>query len=447
MSNFCCLPGRVGGSPFVWLDRLIAAFEANPRQEIPVGHIIRFAIATAMRQDEIYRIEWAEFHAENEMLRRCTHIKPERLHHVHPGKSGSVAASEPKAAAARRLGHFVATIDPPQFLTNLYSRSWGGTMDFIRRVVCCTFVAMLAAQSCAHGQEWPARLVTIVNLFGAGSSGDFASRTVAKVLREKFGQPFVVDNRSGAGGATGSAYVAKEAPDGYTLLMTAIGPALLNQLLFKSVPYNTDTDFTPVILVGELPQLIVSTPQLGFKTLQDLIDFGKDNPAKLNIGHAGAGSMGHLTAALFLARTGVQASLVGYRGATPVIMDVLSGHIQAGVPVYIPAVSSVTVLAVTSEQRIGFLPDIPTARESGTDLIASTWIAIMGPAGLPKDIVAKLNMAIDQFLNSEDGIQQFARAGIRPFGGPPDRVVQVIRRDRQTWAPIIARENIKLDPD
>jgi tripartite-type tricarboxylate transporter receptor subunit TctC len=315
------------------------------------------------------------------------------------------------------------------------------------RVVSCSFVAMLAVLPHGQAQDWPARPVTIVNLFAAGGNGDFASRTVAKALSEKFGQPFIVDNKAGAGGTIGSVYVAKETPDGYTLLMTAIGPAVLNQLLFKSVPYNTDTDFTPVILVGEIPQLIVSNPQLGFKKLQDLVDFGKNNPGKLNIGHAGAGSMGHLTAALFLARTGVQATLVGYRGASPVIMDVLSGQIHAGVPVYIPAVSSVTVLAVTSEQRIGFLPDIPTAREGGTDLIASTWIAIMGPAGLPKGMVAKLNTAIDQFLKSEEGIQQFAKAGIRPFGGTPDRVAEVIKGDREKWAPIIAKENIKLDPN
>jgi tripartite-type tricarboxylate transporter receptor subunit TctC len=221
----------------------------------------------------------------------------------------------------------------------------------------------------------------------------------------------------------------------------------LNQLLFNAVTYNTETDFTPVILVGELPQLIISSPYLGFKKLQDLIDFGKNNPGKLNIGHAGAGSTGHLIAALFLTRTGIQATLVGYHGASPVITDVLSGHIQAGVPVYLPAVRSVTVLAVTSEQRIDFLPDIPTARESGTDLIASTWIAIMAPAGLPKGIVAKLNATIDHFLKSEEGQRQFANAGIRPLGGAPERLADVIEHDRQTWAPIIAKENIKLDPN
>jgi len=306
---------------------------------------------------------------------------------------------------------------------------------------------MLAVLLGAHAEGWPARAVTIVNLFGAGSTGDFASRAVAQTLSEKFGQPFLVDNRSGAGGAIGSAYVAKEAPDGYTLLMTATGPAVLNQLLFSSVPYHTDTDFTPVILVGEIPQLIVSSPKLGFQRLQDLIAFGKNNPGRLNIGHAGAGSTGHLAAAVLLARTGIEATLIGYRGAGPVIADVLSGHIQAGVPVYLPAVKSVSVLAVTTEQRVEFLPDIPTARESDTDLIASTWIAIMAPAGLPQDIVTKLNTTIDHFLKSAEGKQQFTQAGIRPLGGPAERLTEIIKHDRETWAPIIVKENIRLDPN
>jgi tripartite-type tricarboxylate transporter receptor subunit TctC len=316
-----------------------------------------------------------------------------------------------------------------------------------RKFVVFFAVAAFAAISSAQGADWPTRPVTIINIFAAGGNGDFAARAIAKALTDKLGQPFNVEDRAGAGGTIGSVYVARAAPDGYTLLNTAIGPAVLNQLLFKSVPYDTEKDFTPIVLVGEIPQVIVSSPKLGFKTLQDLVEFGRRNPGKLNIGHAGAGSMGHLTSALFLARTGIQGTLVGYRGAVPVVMDVLSGQIQAGVPIYIPPVENVTILAVTSDQRISFLPDIPTARESGTDLIASTWVALMGPAGLPQDIVLKLNTAINQFLASPEGIEQFAQAGIRPLGGTPEHLAQVIKQDRATWAPVIAKENIRLDPN
>lgn len=294
-------------------------------------------------------------------------------------------------------------------------------------------------------QDWPSRPVSIVNLFGAGGSGDFASRVAAKALSDRFGQPFVVDNRPGAGGAVGSTYVAKSKPDGYTLLMTATGPAVLNQLLFKSVPYDTDRDFTPVILVGELPQVIVAGPQ--FKTLKDLIEFGRANPGKLNIGHAGAGSTGHLAAALLMARSGVQATFVGYRSANAVVADVLSGQIHAGVPLYVPAVATVNALAVTSEQRVSFLPNIPSAREAGSDLVASTWVGLLAPHGTSDDIVGKVNATVDAYIKSKEGIDTLAKANIRPLGGSAAQFAQTIRQDRALWAPIIARENIKLDPN
>lgn len=297
----------------------------------------------------------------------------------------------------------------------------------------------------AQAEDWPTRPITLVHIFAAGGNGDFLARAVARALSARLGQPVAAEVRAGAGGIVGTVYVAKSAPDGYTLLNTAIGPAVLNQLLFKTVPYDTQKDFTPIILVGEIPQLIVSSPKLGFKMLQDLIDYGRKNPGKLNIGHAGAGSMGHLTGALFLARTGIKGTLVGYRGAGPVVMDVLSGAIQAGVPVYIPPVRNVTMLAVTSDQRIQFLPDVPTARESGVDLIASTWVAIMAPAGTPHAIVMKLNKAINEYFVSPEGKQELTKAGIRPLGGTPEQLAAVIQHDRAAWAPIIAKEHIKLD--
>lgn len=313
------------------------------------------------------------------------------------------------------------------------------------RVLAIFLLLALAAAVSAQGQQWPASPITIINLFAPGAGADFAARALAASLSEKFGRPFVVDNRAGAGGVPGSVFVAKAAPDGYTLLMTAIGPAVLNQLLSKSVPYDTAKDFTPVSLVGEFPQVIVTTPALGFKSLQDLVDYGKKNPGKLSIGHAGPGSMGHLTGALFLARTGVQGTLVAYRGAAPIVTDVLSGQIQAGVPIYIPPARNTTILAVTSEQRIPFLPDIPTAKESGVDIVASTWIAILAPAGLPDEIAGKLNAAINDYLASAEGKKQFANAGIRPLGGTAAQLRDTIARDRALWAPVVAKENITLD--
>jgi len=309
------------------------------------------------------------------------------------------------------------------------------------------FVAGAAASAPVSAQErdWPSRPVTIVNLFGTGGNADIASRAIAQSLSDKFGQSFVVENRPGAAGAVGSAYVAKARPDGYTLVTTSIGPAALNQLLFKSVPYDTDRDFTPVVMLGEVPQVIVSSPQLGFKTLSDLAAYGKSHPDGLNIGHPGIGSMGHLAAALFAAKAGVKATYIAYRSPGAVVTDVLSGQIQAGTPSFIPAVQSVTALAVTGDQRLEFQPSIPTARESGFDVVAITWFAIMAPAGLPDKIRDQLNAAINGYLKSEDGRQTFTKMNVRAIGGTPEQLAQTIKKNRELWAPIIAKENIQLD--
>jgi tripartite-type tricarboxylate transporter receptor subunit TctC len=296
----------------------------------------------------------------------------------------------------------------------------------------------------AQQPAWPARPVTIVFPFAPGGAEGFI-RILAHALSERLGQPFVLEIRSGAGGAIGSAQVAAAPPDGYTLLMTYVGPAVLNKLLYKSIPYDPDTEFEPIALLSEVPQVIVSSPKLGFRTLADLIAYGKANPDTLTVAHPGAGTMGHLAAALLLTRAGITGSLVGYRGSTPAITDILSGHIMAGVPAYIPVVETVTRLAVTSEERVGFLPNVPTAREAGIDVVASTWGALVGPRDVPTEIVARLNAAINDFLASEEGKRQLTVFGMRGLGGPPQGVTELMAREKIKWGAVIREANIKLD--
>jgi tripartite-type tricarboxylate transporter receptor subunit TctC len=324
----------------------------------------------------------------------------------------------------------------------------------VQRMKCTlglVFVLLLAAATPAQTQQsaqqpsdkdWPNRPVTIVYPFAPGGADGFV-RHIARMLSDKFGQPFLVEARSGAGGAVGLVQAAKAPPDGYTLVMTYVGPAVLNKLLSTSIPYDPDSDFEPVILLSETPQVIVSDPRLGLKTLADLVAYGKNKT--LTIGHSGAGTMGHLAAALFAARTGVNATLIGYRGATPAITDVLGGQITAAFPAYVPPVATVTQLAVTSPERVGFLPEVPTARESGVDVVATTWGAMVGPARMPRAIVAKLNAALNEFLRSEEGARQLNIFGMTALGGPPERVTEIIARDKAKWGPIIREANIKLD--
>jgi tripartite-type tricarboxylate transporter receptor subunit TctC len=308
--------------------------------------------------------------------------------------------------------------------------------------LCLAAVTAAPAQQAAPEKDWPSRPVTLVYPFAPGGADGFV-RHIARVLSDKFGQPFLVEYRSGAGGAVGLTQVAKAPPDGYTLVMTYVGPAVLNKLLYASIPYDPDSEFEPVILMSETPQVIVSDPKLGLKTLADLIAHGKKNT--LTIGHSGAGTMGHLAAALFAARTGVSATLIGYRGATPAITDVLGGQITAAFPAYVPPVATVTQLAVTSPDRVGFLPDVPTTRESGVDVIATTWGAMVGPARMPRAIVLKLNAALNEFLQSDEGARQLNIFGMTALGGPPERVTEIMARDKAKWEPIIRAANIKLD--
>ena len=310
----------------------------------------------------------------------------------------------------------------------------------------CALIVAVATSSPLSAQErdWPNRPVTIVYPWAPGAT-DASIRFIAKALSERFGQPFIVEIRSGAGGNVGLAQVAKAAPDGYTIVLTAIGPAVLNKLLYTSIPYDHDRDFDPIILVSDTPQVIISSPKLPIRTFAELVAYGKDNPGKLTIGHPGAGTMGHLTAVLFLARAGIEGSAIAYRGTTPLVTDLLGGQIIAGSPAYTPLVESATVLAVTSEQRTPFLPNVPTAREAGFDVIAGSWTAIVGPAGMPRGVVLKLNAAIDDYLKSEEGGRQFAQLGMRVLGGPPERLTQAVREDRVRWEPVIRAANIKLD--
>jgi tripartite-type tricarboxylate transporter receptor subunit TctC len=305
-------------------------------------------------------------------------------------------------------------------------------------------LAAFALPASAQERDWPNRPVTIVYPWAPGGT-DAAVRFIAKALSERFGQPFPIEVRSGAGGSVGLALVAKAPADGYTIVITAIGPASLNTLLYKSIPYDHDRDFDPIILLSVTPQAIISNPKLPIRTLADLVAFGKANPGKLTIGNPGAGTMGHLTAALFLQHAGIDGTHVSYRGATPLVTDLLGGQIVAGSPAYTPQVQSTTVLAITSEQRVDFLPDVPTAREAGFDIVAGSWMALVGPAGMPRGVVTKLNAAIDDYLKSPEGSRQFAQLGMRVLGGPPERVTQTMQQDRLKWAPVIQAANIKLD--
>ena len=299
----------------------------------------------------------------------------------------------------------------------------------------------------AQEQPWPARPITLIVAFPPGTTTDLAARAAAQHLSQVLGQPVVVENRTGGGGVIASQFVAKAPPDGYTLLMTTIGPAVLRPLIDSKVHYDPVADFTPIMLVGAAPNLLVSSPQLGFHDVQDLVDYAKRNPGRLSVGHSGPGTMGHLIALLFASEAGIDTNLISYTGSPPIVTDLAGGHLDVGSIAYGAALANVTVLAITSMERLALLPDVPTMAESKfPNVSGATWSALFGPPRLPPEIVAKLNSGIDEFLRSDAAKQQFDKVGYHLLGGSPDRLRQQMTNDHAKWSKVIAAAKIAADP-
>lgn len=314
--------------------------------------------------------------------------------------------------------------------------------SFWKLVIAIAVVGALGARRPAAAEDWPTRPVTLVMAFASGGMLDFLGRSLANDLSATLGQPVVPEIRAGGGGVVAGAYVARAKPDGYTLLITAVGPAVMRPLIDKSVGYDTTTDFTAISLVGESPNVVLANPKLGLNSAKDLVAYAKTKDNKITIGHTGPGTVGHLCSVVFAAQAGIEVISISYRGAAEMMTDLLGGQIDGAFPAYGPSTQAVKPLAAITEERVDFLPRVPTVKESGFNLACATWIAIFGPARMPPEIVAKLNGAIDTFLHKPDIQSRSVEFGFRILGGPPARLSERVLQDRAKWAPIIARLNL-----
>src|SRR5215831_16446839 len=299
------------------------------------------------------------------------------------------------------------------------------------RMAVLSLVALLSGLTAASAQTWPSRTISLVAAFPPNTTTDYAARTIAQELTKALDNPVIVETKSGGGGVLASVSVAKAPADGYTLLMTTIGPAVLRPLLEQGLAYDPVADFTPIALVGDAPNVIVAGTQSRFHSIGDIVAYAKQNPGKLTIGHPGIGTMGHLVALLFCAEASIDANLISYQGAPAIMTDVAGGHIDIGALAYGVGADAVKTLAVTTRARVDFLPDVPTMGEVGyPNVVATTWSAIYAPARLPPAIVDKLNATINAFINSPETRQHFAAVGYRVLGGPPQRLAEQMAQDR-----------------
>ena len=292
-------------------------------------------------------------------------------------------------------------------------------------------------------QPYPSKPVRVIVTFPPGSTPDIVGRAFATRLQESLGQPFVVENRGGAGGNIGADAVAKAAPDGYTLLVSTNGVFAINKALYKSMPFDPGKDLLPVSLLATAPQMLVVQPSLGLGDFKQFLDYARKNPEKLSYGSVGAGSASHLTMELLKSEAKVALVHVPYKGFPPAVTDMLGGNIHAmfaivpGVLQHVKA-GKMTALAVTALKRSALAPDVPSVAELGLPQLESlAWIGLGAPAGTPREIVERLAGEARKHLGAAEARELLGRQGFDVVAGTPEEFQRWIRAESEKWSRVI----------
>ncbi len=303
--------------------------------------------------------------------------------------------------------------------------------------------AMIFFTGVALGEDYPVRPIRFIVPHAAGGSNDILARVLAPRLSDHLGQPVVVDNRGGAGAIIGTALAARAAPDGYTILL-ADAPHGANPALHSKMPYDTLRDFSPVSLVALMPSVLIVNTGVPVATVGELIALAKARPGQLNYGTAGVGSSIYLTMALFIDRTGIKAFHVPYKSGAPALVDLIAGQTQMQFVNVPPALQHVKAgrirpLSVTSLKRVPSLPTVPTIAESGVPGFEDNqWQGVVGPAVLPRSIVAKLNGAITKVLAEPDARDRLTAMSAEVVASTPERLDAFIKSQVDRWSKVIA---------
>jgi tripartite-type tricarboxylate transporter receptor subunit TctC len=310
-------------------------------------------------------------------------------------------------------------------------------------------LAALALAGAAHAQ-YPAKPVRIVVPYPPGGTVDVVARNLAQQLTTQTGQQFIVDNRAGANGTIGSDFVSKAAPDGYTLLVQA-SIFVINPLFLKNVPYDVQRDFTAVANIGSVPLLVTAHPSVPAGNLREFVALVRANPDRYTFATTGLGSAGHLTEEVIRRDAGLSILIVPYKGAGPALTDIVGGQVSAladPLPSSYPHVKGgrLKALAVTSRERIAFMPDVPTMAESGfPGFEMLSWYGLWGPPGLPKDVVDRLAAETAKAARSAEMRDKLAAQGFIPDGSGPAAFAAYVKDEIAKYAKIVKDANIKVD--
>ena len=318
----------------------------------------------------------------------------------------------------------------------------------LHALVLALTTALLAAP--AQAQTYPAKAIRIIVPFAAGGTSDILARTLGPKLTESWGQPVIVESRAGANGNVGADYVAKSAPDGYTLLLSDVGALSINPSVYPNMPFDPAKDFAPVVMVAYSPHVLGVHPSVPVKNVKELIDYAKANPGKLNFAVSGTGGAPHLAGIDFAQRTGITWAYIPYKGGSAAVADVAAGQanvIMNGMLATYPTVKSGRIrgLAVSSAQKVAAAPELPTLAETLPGFETGSYQGILAATGTPADIVAKLNAEIARILAAQDMKDKLASLGTEVKTGTPASLGAFISSEKTRWAKVIKESGAKFD--
>jgi tripartite-type tricarboxylate transporter receptor subunit TctC len=311
------------------------------------------------------------------------------------------------------------------------------------------FVVLCAAAAGAVAQAYPSKPIHIVVGFPPGGGNDIIARLIGAKMQEAWGQSVVIDNKPGANSIIAAEFVAKSAPDGYTLLVNATGGMSVNPVLYRKLPYDSLKDFAPISMVGSFPLVLVVNPSVPAKSVQELVAYLKANPGKLN--YSSGSTAFQVATEMFKQMTGTDIKHIPYKGSAASISAVMAGDVQMTIvdsPPLVPQLKSgrVKALAVTSAKRAAAMADLPTIAESGVPGYEMVlWIGVFAPAGTPHDIAAKLNAEVVRIVNLPDIRQKLDGMGVGPLGNTSEQMAEWIRREIARYGPVVKAAGIKVE--
>ncbi|HET7669050.1 MAG TPA: tripartite tricarboxylate transporter substrate binding protein [Burkholderiales bacterium] len=310
---------------------------------------------------------------------------------------------------------------------------------------------LFAIAAAVQAQAYPNKPIRIIVPYAAGGTSDILARQIGPKLNEAWGQPVIVENKPGANGNVGADFVAKSAPDGYTLLLTDVGGLVISASVYAQLPFNPSRDFTPVVMVSYSPHVLAVHPSVKAKDIKELVAFAKANPGKLNFAMSGIGGAPHLAGIEFAQRTGVQWAYIPYKGGSDAVAAVAAGQADVlfnGMLATWPTVQGgrLRALGISSAQRVPSAADTPTVAEQGLPgFETGSFQGVVGPTGIPRDTVAKLNAELTKVLNSAEMKERFAKQGTEVRTNTPEHFGEWLRAEQGKWAKVVKESGAKFD--